>query len=101
MDGTDNRAVARRTLIVIGLVLAQLALGAVCGGTSPMLVRVSIAAQACLPILELGLDWYSGWTGIVLYPGDFRVRRSELDENGVLHEWEDELALRRARRKAS
>ena len=55
-------------------------------------MRVSIAAQACLPILELGLDWYSGWTGIVLYPGDFRVRRSELDEDGVLHEWDDELA---------
>jgi MtfA peptidase len=55
-------------------------------------MRVSIAAQACLPILELGLDWYAGWTGIVLYPGDFRVRRSELDEDGVLHEWEDELA---------
>jgi MtfA peptidase len=55
-------------------------------------MRISIAAQACLPILELGLDWYSGWTGIVLYPGDFRVRRSELDENGVLHEWDDELA---------
>jgi Mlc titration factor MtfA (ptsG expression regulator) len=55
-------------------------------------MRVSIAAQACLPILELGLDWYAGWTGVVLYPGDFRVRRSELDENGVLHEWEDELA---------
>src|SRR5713226_1566633 len=49
-------------------------------------------AQACLPILELGLDWYAGWTGIVVYPGDFRVRRSELDEHGVMHEWDDELA---------
>jgi Mlc titration factor MtfA (ptsG expression regulator) len=55
-------------------------------------MRVSIAAQACLPILELGLDWYSGWTGIVVYAGDFRVRRSEMDEDGVLHEWDDELA---------
>ena len=55
-------------------------------------MRVSIAAQACLPILELGLDWYAGWTGIVVHPGDFRVRRSELDEAGVLHEWDDELA---------
>src|SRR3979490_2373723 len=55
-------------------------------------MRVSIAAQACLPILELGLDWYSGWTGIVIYPGDFRVKRSEMDEAGVLHEWDDELA---------
>jgi MtfA peptidase len=55
-------------------------------------MRVSIAAQACLPILELGLDWYSGWSGIVVYPGDFRVSRSEVDEHGVVHEWDDELA---------
>jgi Mlc titration factor MtfA (ptsG expression regulator) len=55
-------------------------------------MRLSIAAQACLPILELGLEWYRGWSGIVVYPGDFRVRRSEVDENGVLHEWDDELA---------
>jgi Mlc titration factor MtfA (ptsG expression regulator) len=55
-------------------------------------MRVSIAAQACLPILELGLDWYAGWSGIVVYPGDFRVRRAETDEHGVVHEWDDELA---------
>src|SRR6266850_4320630 len=55
-------------------------------------MRVSIAAQACLPVLELGLDWYAGWTGIVVYPGDFRVRRQEMDEAGVVHEWDDELA---------
>ena len=55
-------------------------------------IRLSIAAQACLPILELGLDWYQGWSGIVIYPDDFRVRRSEMDEGGVVHEWEDELA---------
>ena len=55
-------------------------------------MRVSIAAQACMPILGLGLDWYAGWTGIVVYPGDFRVRRSQLDEHGVMHEWDDELA---------
>jgi Mlc titration factor MtfA (ptsG expression regulator) len=55
-------------------------------------MRVSIAAQACLPILELGLDWYRGWHGVVVYPGDFRVRRQEVDEAGVLHEWEDDLA---------
>jgi len=55
-------------------------------------MRVSIAAQACLPILELGLDWYRGWRGVVVYPGDFRVRRTEVDEDGVVHEWDDELA---------
>jgi len=54
--------------------------------------RLSIAIQACLPVLELGLDWYEGWVGILVYPGDFRVNRQEMDEAGVLHEWEDELA---------
>src|SRR3970282_941683 len=55
-------------------------------------MRGAIAAQACLPILELGLDWYSGWHGIVVYPGDFRVRRREIDEDGVVHGWDDDLA---------
>jgi len=55
-------------------------------------MRVAIAAQACLPVLELGIDWYAGWSGIVVYPGDFRVTRTELDEAGVLHEWDDGLA---------
>ena len=54
--------------------------------------RLSIAIQACLPILELGLNWYDGWVGVLVYPGDFRVKHEELDEHGVLHEWEDELA---------
>ena len=55
-------------------------------------MRVCIAAQACLPILELGLDWYAGWTGIVVYPGDFRVRREWTDDAGVVHERDDELS---------
>jgi MtfA peptidase len=55
-------------------------------------IRLSVATQACLPILELGADWYAGWTGIVVYPYDFRVRRTEMDEHGVVHEWDDELA---------
>lgn len=54
--------------------------------------RLSIALQACLPVLELGLDCYRGWVGIVVHPADFKVNRSEADENGVVHEWDDELA---------
>lgn len=54
--------------------------------------RLSIALQACLPILELGLEWYDGWTSVLVYPGDFRVRREEVDEDGVVHAWEDELS---------
>lgn len=49
-------------------------------------MRVRVALHACVPILNLGLDYYSGWTGIVLYPGDFRVRHEYLDDAGVMHE---------------
>ena len=55
-------------------------------------VRLSIAVQACLPILDLGLDAYAGWVGIVVYPGEFKVRRQEVDESGVVHEYDDELS---------
>ena len=54
--------------------------------------RLEIALQACLPVLELGLDWYDGWVGIVVHPSDFQVKRAQTDEDGVVHEWDDELA---------
>ena len=54
--------------------------------------RVEIALQACLPVLELGLDCYDGWVGIVVHPSDFKVQRAETGEDGVVHEWDDELA---------
>lgn len=54
--------------------------------------RLSIALQACLPVLELGLGWYDGWVGIVVHPADFRVQRAETDDQGVVHVWDDELA---------
>ena len=55
-------------------------------------VRLSIAAQACLPILNLGLDVYNGWVGVVVYPGEFRVRKEEMDEHGIVHTFDEELA---------
>jgi Mlc titration factor MtfA (ptsG expression regulator) len=55
-------------------------------------MQLAIAVQACLPVLELGLAWYRGWTSIVVYPGEFRVPRSLTDEAGVVHEFEDTLS---------
>lgn len=55
-------------------------------------MQVHIATQACLPILNLGLDEYRGWTSIVVYPSTFVVPRSEVDENGVVHEFDDAIA---------
>ncbi|MCE9569165.1 MAG: zinc-dependent peptidase [Rhodocyclales bacterium] len=54
-------------------------------------IQLTIALQACLPILHLGLDWYAGWVGIVVYPGDFVIPRRIIDEDGVVHEFDDEV----------
>lgn len=54
--------------------------------------RVSIAAQGCLPILNLGLSWYRGWIGIVVYPDEFVVPRHNTDEFGIVHEFDDVVA---------
>ena len=49
-----------------------------------------IAAQACLPVLALGLDAYRSWRTVVVYPAGFVSRGQEVDEAGVEHEWEEE-----------
>lgn len=55
-------------------------------------MRAEVAAQACLLILHLGLDYYTGWQTIILYPGDFRVARESIDEDGIVHHWTEELS---------
>ena len=54
-------------------------------------MQVNIAVQACLPILNLGLEWYRGWSSIVVYPGEFLVPRSIADDDGVVHEYIDPI----------
>ncbi len=49
-------------------------------------MRVLIAAQACLLILNLGLDYYDGWYEVIVYPDTFVVEHQEQDAAGVLHE---------------
>jgi Mlc titration factor MtfA (ptsG expression regulator) len=48
-------------------------------------MRIDLAAQAVLPILRLGLDWYDGWQSLVLYPDEFITRQEWTDENGLVH----------------
>lgn len=55
-------------------------------------IAVAIAAQACLPVLELGLEPYEGFVGIVVHPGQARVRRSVPDDDGVVHEYDEVLS---------
>ena len=52
-------------------------------------VRQSIALQACLPILNLGLDWYARWSSIIVYPRGFVSERTSTDEFGIVHQGYD------------
>lgn len=48
-------------------------------------MRLTIALQACLPILNLGVDWYRDWTAIIIYPRCFVPIRTYADEAGIVH----------------
>lgn len=53
---------------------------------------LAIATLACLPVLNLGFDWLAGWREVIVYPGEFRVKREHHDEHsGVVTEVEDDL----------
>lgn len=55
-------------------------------------VAVSIAAQAVLPVLHLGLKWYDDFVGIVVHRDQVLARRTATDDAGVVHHWDDVLA---------
>jgi MtfA peptidase len=54
-------------------------------------MAVAIAAQACLPVLKLGLQHYD-FVGIVLHADEVRARREEMDDAGVVHQFDDTLS---------
>ena len=49
------------------------------------LMRVEISAQASILVLELGIEWYDGWSEVIVYPSQFAPEREEVDEAGVVH----------------
>lgn len=51
----------------------------------------TVAAQACLPVLNLGLRWLRRWTTVVLYETDFVTRHTFEDDDGLLHEGDSAL----------
>lgn len=55
-------------------------------------VAVAVAAQACLPVLRLGLSWYDGFVGIVMHEGEVVAQRETMDEDGVVHAYDETLA---------
>ncbi len=49
-------------------------------------VPACVAVQACLPVLNLGLSWYSRWKTVLIVPEDYETDVTNIDEAGVVHE---------------
>lgn len=48
-------------------------------------MQLVIAAQACLLVLNLDLDFYDGWVEVIVYPDEFITDHEYIDEDGVVH----------------
>jgi Mlc titration factor MtfA (ptsG expression regulator) len=55
-------------------------------------MALAIAAQACLPVLRLGLHWYDDFSGIVVHAGAMLAPREVHDDAGVVHHYMEELS---------
>jgi Mlc titration factor MtfA (ptsG expression regulator) len=55
-------------------------------------IAVAVAAQACLPVLRLGLAPYSRFVGIVVHPDEVVARREVMDEDGIVHQYDEMLS---------
>jgi Mlc titration factor MtfA (ptsG expression regulator) len=55
-------------------------------------VALAIAAQAVLPVVNLGLSWYDDFVGIVVHPGEVLARRTVTDDSGIVHHYDEVLA---------
>lgn len=55
-------------------------------------MAVCIAVQAVLPVLRVGLAPYDGFVGIVVHPDEVVARREVMDDDGVVHAYDEVLA---------
>ena len=55
-------------------------------------MKAEIAAQAAILVLELGIEWYDGWSDVIVYPAQFAPEREMMDEAGVVHITKDPMA---------
>ena len=55
-------------------------------------VRVTVAAQACLLLLNKRTDYFPGLQSILVYPDTFIVNRERMDVTGLMHEQRDILS---------
>ena len=82
----------RRLRELCALFLARKRFSAVAGAELDDLRCLLIAQQACLPVLESGFAALRGWREVIVYPGEFRVRRQHEDaDTGVVSEEDEDL----------
>jgi MtfA peptidase len=75
-----------------GVFLARKRFHALAGAELSETTRAAIAMQACLPLLKQGPAALRGWREILVYPGEFKVKRSHHDDrSGVVTESDDVL----------
>jgi Mlc titration factor MtfA (ptsG expression regulator) len=55
-------------------------------------IRMAIAIQACILILNLDLDYFRGWSEVIVYPDEFVVDYEYADEDGVVHRVREPMA---------
>ncbi|HEX4984685.1 MAG TPA: M90 family metallopeptidase [Burkholderiales bacterium] len=47
-------------------------------------MKLGIAAQACILVLELGIEHYRGWVEIIVYPSEFMPAREFRNQDGLI-----------------
>lgn len=80
-----NKCEKRRLRILAGFFLQRKTINGAGGLVVDDVIRVTIAAQACLLVLNLDLDYFNGWVEVIVYPAPFVAERAVVDETGVVH----------------
>jgi Mlc titration factor MtfA (ptsG expression regulator) len=91
MTGLSDEENRRLRLIASDFLSRKSIVGAGDFDVTPRM-QIEIAAQACILVLELGVDYYDGWSDVIVYPGEFLPEREVVDEIGVVHTTRDPLA---------
>ena len=78
----DEQARLRETVI---LFLHRKSIRGTAGLELDSAMQLMIAAQACILILNLDIDYYRGWVEVIVYPDEFVPTIEYTDEDGVVH----------------
>ncbi|HWQ37202.1 MAG TPA: M90 family metallopeptidase [Burkholderiales bacterium] len=79
---TDEERERLRNLVILFLHEKQISAAGGLALTDEM--RLGIAIQACILVLNLGLDSYEGWVEIIVYPDEFVPRHEFRNEHGLI-----------------